>query len=136
MALRGDEFVLQADLGAGFISVFTARSNGFAQAGEAVDVTTKESQGDRTLLVGGGTRARTITLEGVFEDDPFFTEFQSRWEAGTLDPYQIVHLTDGLQYAGSFQVTSLDLAGDYNDGMTYSMTLESSGVVVQSDTIT
>lgn len=134
-ALQGKEFLLQADFGAGYVSVLTARSNSFNQSREIVDVTTKGSAGNRELLTGGGVKSATITLEGVFEEDDFQDALQSRIDAGSIDTYRMIQVTSGIQFEGDFQVESIDFSGEYNDAVVYSVTLQSSGAITKTDTV-
>lgn len=134
-ALRGDEFVLQAFIGSAYVDVLTSRSTSFSQSREIIDVTTKASSKDRTLLEGGGVASRSITLEGVFEEDEVYEAMQTRYDNGSIDTYRLFHITSGIRYEGDFQIESFELAGEYNNSFVYSLTLQSSGEVVKTDTI-
>ncbi|MFZ5610176.1 MAG: phage major tail protein, TP901-1 family [Pseudomonadota bacterium] len=108
------------------------RTTQFTINAEAVDVTTKASNGWRTLLAGAGVRAVSITGAGVFTDGAAERLVQAKAMDASLGAYQVVFET-GDSFAGSFQVTSLEYAGDFNGERTYSLQLESSGPVVFTD---
>lgn len=96
---------------------------------EMVDVTNSDSTGMwRELLSGCGVRSATISGAGVFLDaagdeavrDAVF-ENENR-DARVLVP--------GFgTFEGPFKVSDLEFAGEYNGEGTYSLTLESAGVL-------
>lgn len=133
-AKKGALFLLKAGDGASsevFTTVAAQRTTSLTINGETVDVTDKDSTGWRELLGGAGIRSMTISASGVFKDVTSQILLETRCMAGTISNYQIVY--DGTRkYEGPFQVTSVEYAGEYNGEHTYSMTLESAGVVTAS----
>jgi len=105
------------------------RSRRISLNGETVDVTHAESTGQwRELLAGVGVRSASISGDGIFMDaageeavrDAFFAH--EHRDAKILIP-------DYGTFEGKFQVTSLELSGEYNDAVQNSMTLESAGEI-------
>lgn len=134
-ALRGDELVLQIDIGSGYVNLENARQLGLTDQKEIVDVTTLGSDGKRELLEGGGIFSSSVAVEGVFEESDLLKEMRARVKAGTSNTYRIVHLTSGFQREGDFVVSNFSQTGVYNEGIGYSFVLESTGDVVDTDTI-
>jgi len=124
MSEKGLLFLLK--LGAATIAGM--RSTGLVINGEEVDVTTKDSAGWRELLAGAGTTSFTLTASGVFQDNSNVQTLQASVIAKTLSTYSIV-FESGDDYTGSFQCTNVQIDGEHNGETTYSVTLESSGVV-------
>lgn len=95
---------------------------------EAVDVTSKDDAGVRTLLADAGVFSMSISAGGVFVDDAAWATFEVNVRGKTIDNYQIV-VPDYGTYEGAFLPTSLEYAGEYNGEVTYSLSMESSGAV-------
>ncbi len=130
-AKKGKLFLLKAGDGEAtetFTTVAGLRSTGLTINGESVDVTDKDSSGNRELLDGGGITSMSISGSGVFKDDTSQVGVEAKCVAKSLDNYQIV-FDGGRSYEGAFQVTSVEYAGEYNGEHTYSLSLESSGSV-------
>ena len=124
MAEKGLSFLLKL---AG-TAVGGMRTTAMTINGEEVDVTTKDSTSQwRELLAGAGVVSMTITAAGVFIDNNNVITIRSYAIARTLNSF-VLAFESGDTYTGNFQVTNFEHAGDYNGEVTYSMTLESSGV--------
>ncbi len=95
---------------------------------ETVNVTNKTSGGWREILSGAGVRKISLSGSGIFTDSISEGLLQAKALASSVDNYQVV-FESGANFSGAFQVTSLEYAGDYNGERTYSIALESSGVV-------
>jgi TP901-1 family phage major tail protein len=93
---------------------------------ESVDVTNKDSAGYRTLLTQAGTQSITITANGTVESAAGFETFQGYAFANSINTFSFF-FGDGDTIEGSFQITKLELAGEYNGAQTFTTTLESSG---------
>ncbi|VAV88826.1 Gene Transfer Agent tail protein [hydrothermal vent metagenome] len=104
------------------------RSTSLRINNETVDVTNKTSGGWREILSGAGVRKISLSGSGIFTDSISEGLLQAKALASSVDNYQVV-FESGANFSGTFQVTSLEYAGDYNGERTYSIALESSGVV-------
>jgi TP901-1 family phage major tail protein len=104
------------------------RSTGMTLNNEAVDVTTKDSAGMRTLLAGAGIQSWTFSASGVFTDAASEETLRSQAAAGSLDTYKIV-AGNGDSWSASFLVTSYARNGEYNGEENFDITLESSGAI-------
>jgi len=108
------------------------RSTAFTLDGESVEITTKDSAGWKTLKAGAGVIKMSISAAGVFQDDAAAKRLQVQAIAKTLDTFTI-RFESGDEYWGLFQVLSVENAGEHNGEVTYSMSLESSGVITPVD---
>jgi len=123
-AEKGLEFLLQK----GAVTLAGLRSTSFTLNGEEVDVTNKDSGGWRALLAGAGVTSMSISGSGVFQDDVTLAAMRVAAIAKTLDAYTIL-FESGDDYTGTFQCTSVEQSGEHNGEVTYSVSLESSGVI-------
>jgi len=130
-AEKGRAFLLKIGDGGGpeiFTVVGGMRSTSIRINNEMVDVTNKTSGGWREILSGAGIRHISLSGSGIFTDSASETALQAKALASSVDNYEVV-FESGAKFSGAFQVTSLEYAGDYNGERTYSISLESSGMV-------
>jgi TP901-1 family phage major tail protein len=108
------------------------RSRSISINSETVDITNADSTGNwRELLPEVGVRSCSISGSGVFTDDSSEEEIREVMFANTFRTYTFL-VPDFGTFSGSFQVTSLEYAGEYNGEVTYSVSFESSGAVTFS----
>ena len=93
-----------------------------------VDVTNKDSSGNRTLLADGGIHSMSVSGSGVFTDSSTETTLKDAMNAAAFKNFQVI-VPDFGTYTGAFMVASLEYAGEFNGEVTYSETLESSGAI-------
>ncbi len=137
---KGSSFLLKENSTGTPATVGGLRSTSMTINGEAVDITTKDSNAfissgndkARDLLQGGGVRSMSITASGVFTDSS--TENLVRGFAfdGAIQNYDLV-FSDGSKIAGAFLITSYERAGEFNGEETYSLTLESSNTITYTN---
>ena len=116
------------------------RSTSMTINGEAVDITTKDSNAfissgndkARDLLQGGGVRSKSITASGVFTDSSTENILRGFAFDGAIQNYDLV-FSDGSKISGAFLVTSYERAGEFNGEETYSVTLESSNTITYTN---
>jgi len=110
------------------------RTKGLNWSGESIDITSGEDDGIRLLLSASGQEQIDIPIDGIFKDDTLLNI--------VMDPTQSKMLTDiDLEFAiinptnttkatltGNFRLSGFELGMAYNDGATFSGTLESSGL--------
>ncbi len=131
-AEKGSAFLLKVGDGAALPSYSTVaglRTTQLAINGDAVVVTNKGSGGWRELLSGAGVRSVSVSGAGVFTGSAAELRIKANALAGTLDDYEL-SFESGERLRGRFLVARLDYAGDFNGERSYTMALESSGVVV------
>ena len=128
-AQKGAALLLKINTtGSTFVTVGGLRSTSITLNDEAVDVTNKDSSGNRTLLADGGIHSVSVSGSGVFTDAASETTLKDAMNASTFKTFQVI-VPDFGTYEGSFMVASLEYAGEYNGEVTYSVTLESSGAI-------
>ena len=129
---KGSAFLLKVGDGAvppAFATVAGMRTTQLSINGEAVVVTHKGSGGWRELLSGAGVRSVSVSAAGVFTGSAAEVRVKTHALAGTIDDYRLT-FEGGEMLTGKFLVTRLDYAGDFNGERNYTLSLESSGVVV------
>lgn len=111
-----------------FVTVAGLRPTSYTVDGESVDVSDKDGSGWRDLLDGGGITSLSISASGIFETaESTQSNLRSRAMDKSLNNYQIDDGEDILE--GAFQVTSFEAGGEHDGEQTFSVSLESSGVV-------
>ena len=115
-------------VGDSYVTLGGIRSSTITRNKEIVDVTNKDSAGNRALLGGAGIKSTTISGSGVFTDTTSETTIVSAYDSNTLYNYEIV-VPDFGTFRGKFEVSSLEYGGEHNGEVTYSLTLESSGEI-------
>jgi len=131
-AEKGSAFLLKVGDGAAppaYATVAGMRTTQMSVNGEAVNVTSKDSEGWRELLSGAGVRSVSVSASGIFTGSVAETRIKSNALGGLLDDYEL-SFESGERMRGRFLVARLDYSGDYNGERSYSLSLESSGAVV------
>jgi len=111
-----------------FRTVAGLRSTQVSINAQPVVITHKGSAGWRELLGGAGTRSVSVSGAGVFTGSDAELQLKGRALSGALERFEIC-FEGGERLRGSFLVTRLDYAGDFNGERTYTLSLESSGEV-------
>ncbi|HEY0129943.1 MAG TPA: phage tail protein [Allosphingosinicella sp.] len=131
-AEKGSAFLLKVGNGGSppvFATVAGMRTTQMSVNGEAVNVTSKDSGGWRELLSGAGVRSVSVAASGIFTGSAAEVRIKSNALAGQVDDYEL-SFESGERLRGRFLVTRLDYSGDYNGERNYTLSLESSGPVV------
>ena len=131
-AEKGSAFLLKIGSGGAtpsFATVAGLKTTQLSINGDAVAITNKDSGGWRQLLSGAGVRSVSVAASGIFTGSS--AEAQLRWLAldGGIETYEL-SFESGERMRGSFLLTRLEYAGDFNGERNYTVALESSGVVV------
>ena len=137
---KGSSFLLKDNSTGTPATVGGLRSTSMTINGEAVDITTKDSNAfissgndkARDLLQGGGVRSMTISASGVFTDSSTENILRGFAFDGAIQNYDLV-FSDGSKISGAFLVTSYERAGEFNGEETYSVTLESSNTITYTN---
>jgi predicted secreted protein len=108
------------------------RTKTISYAGEPVDVSSDDDTGFRTLLAETGQEALDLSVEGVTKDNVLR---QAALGSGSLMltditiefPKTGTQAVSGDTISGNFVLASIEESGAYNDAMTFSASLQSSG---------
>ena len=133
-AEKGSAFLLKIGDGGDppdFATVAGMRTTQLSINGEAVNVTTKDSGGWRELLSGAGVRSVSVAASGIFTGSAAETRVRGLALSGGVEAYEL-SFESGETMRGSFLVTRLEYAGDFNGERNYTLALESSGEVVSA----
>ena len=137
---KGSSFLLKDNSTGTPATIGGLRSTSMTINGEAVDITTKDSNAfissgndkARDLLQGGGVRSMTISASGVFTDSSTENILRGFAFDGAIQNYDLV-FSDGSKISGAFLITSYESAGEFNGEETYSVTLESSNTITYTN---
>ena len=127
-AQKGSAVLIKMGADGSEVTIGGLRSSSITLNDEMVDITTKDSSNNRTLLPNGGIQSVTISGSGVFTDAASEATVRAAFGASSFSRFTFI-IPDFGDYAGDFQLTSLEYAGEYNGEATYSMTFESSGAI-------
>ena len=131
-AERGSAFLLKIGDGAtppAFTTIAGLRTTQLAINSDTVVITNKGSGGWRELLSNAGFRSVSLSGAGVFNGSAAEARVKANALSGTIDSYQVT-FESGDTMTGKFLITRLDYAGDFNGERSYTVALESSGLVV------
>lgn len=129
-AQAGRAVLLKVDsTGSGvFQTVAGLRAKSLSINAETIDITNQDSPSAWRELLAAGTRSARIQGSGVFTDAASDLTIRSYLFAATIRDWQVIIPNFGT-IAGPFQVVQLEYAGDHNGEATFSLALESAGVL-------
>jgi predicted secreted protein len=108
-----------------------ARTKTITFNGEPLDVSDDRSDGWRELLATEiGESALTISFEGLYKGSTLRLKNNTEAEATISMPGAGVPLGEG-DITGMFVLTGFEVTGEYNDAVTFSAELRSSGEIEQ-----
>lgn len=95
---------------------------------EAIDITSDDDSGWRTLL-GDDPALRSIdmSVEGITKDAQLI-ELATTGGSGLISSYELTFAGLGT-FTGDFHIGSLELGAAYNEAVTFSCTISSSGPI-------
>lgn len=93
--------------------------------GEPIDVTTDDDSGFRTLLADPATRSIDLSVEGITKDATLRAIVAGGGSQMLSDI--TVEYPDGSVIAGDFYLVSVEESGEYQDAVTFTASLQSSG---------
>lgn len=134
MAYKGKDFLVKRGNGElsptpeTFTTIGGMRETGMTINNEQVDITDKDGALWKTLLEGAGIQSMSIKLSGVMKNDTALVNMQAAAFANTIHNYQLLS-GNGDMFAGPFAISSFERAGTNGKEETYSLTLESAGVI-------
>jgi TP901-1 family phage major tail protein len=126
-AQKGKDLLIKIADGAGFITVAGLRTRRLSFNTETVDITHAESAGRwRELLDGAGIKRAGLAGRGLFKDAASDALVRQTFFDGMVKSYQIV-IPDFGTVEGTFQIVSLEFAGEHDGEVTFDLSLESAG---------
>lgn len=101
------------------------RTKGISINGEPIDITTDDDGGYRTLLDEAGQKALDISIDGITKDN----DLRQAMATGMTLTLAGVSLEypNGDTLTGTFMLVSLEESAAYNDAVTFTGSLQSSG---------
>jgi TP901-1 family phage major tail protein len=111
------------------------RTASVSWGGESVDVTHGDNTGKRLLLSASGQEQIDLSVEGVMKAETFralvlgsatkmLTDIEIEW------PISVITNTTAATLTGNFRISAYEEGAPYNDSITFTATLESSGAFV------
>ena len=128
---KGSAFLLKIGNGGTPVTYATMaglRATQISVNGDPVNITSKDSGGWRELLPGADVRSVSVSAGGILTGSAAEVRLRNHALGGAIDDYELA-FESGEKLRGKFLVTRLDYAGDYNGERTYTLALESSGMV-------
>lgn len=133
-AEKGSAFLLKIGNGetpAEYTTIAGLRTTQMSINGDPVVITNKDSGGWRQLLTGAGVRSVSVSGAGVFTGSDAETRMKNHALGGTIDSFEL-SFESGEKMQGDFLIGRLDYSGDFNGERSYTMSLESSGPVINA----
>lgn len=101
------------------------RTKGISINGEPIDITSDDDDGYRTMLADAGTYSVDLSVEGITKDDTLVAVIMA---GGSLMLTDItIDYPNGKTLSGNFFLNSVEETGTYNEAVTFSASLQSSG---------
>lgn len=122
---------MAADLGrnlllkAGSTTIAAVRTKTLSIGNEIVDITTDDDSSYRSSLAEAGQKTLDISVDGIMKDNVLRGEaFTNTTTTSTIDT---IEWPNGDSITGTFRIASYEESGTYNDAITFSASLQSSG---------
>lgn len=108
------------------------RTKTLTWGGESVDTTSSENDGVRLLLAASGQQQIDIPVEGITKDSYFLDLAMDTSKSRLVDvilafDYRATESSSKARIVGKFRISSYEEGAPYNDAVTFSATLESTG---------
>ncbi len=91
---------------------------------EAIDVTTDDSSGFRTLLEEAGQSQVDLSVEGLTDNDDLI---EAAANATTLIDTYTIEFPSGATITGDFRLNNLEIGAEYNAAITFTAEIHSTG---------
>ena len=130
-AQKGKDLLIKIDMdGTGSFTTFAGlRASRISFNAETVDITNISSAGGwRELLPTTGIRSASVSGSGVFLNQNTVDRAQTYFFKADIPNFEIIVPALGM-FRGPFQITALELAGNYDGEATYDITLTSGGEI-------
>lgn len=109
--------------------IASVRTKSLTVDSSAIDITTDDDSGIRTLLEEPGQHQIDISVEGLLADDALLAQIVN----GTLFIQELTiklpftFTTTQATIVGDFRLNNFEQSGEYQDAVTFSATLQSTG---------
>lgn len=102
-----------------------ARTKSLTINNEAIDVTTDDDEGFRTLMETPALKSIDMSIEGVTKD----MDIIAKAAAGTtlIETYRMDFVEFGTYIEGEFRLNNVQLGATYNDAVTFTAEVQSTG---------
>lgn len=108
------------------VYIGAARTKTVTINNEAIDISTDDDVGFRALLDSDpASRAIDMSVEGILKDSFLVNKALAAGDSLMVDG--LIEFDGIADIAGQFYMSSLELGAPYNDGVTFSASLQSSG---------
>lgn len=101
--------------------------------GEPIDITSDDDSGFRTLLASAGLRSIDLSVEGVTKDATLRAIVAG--SSSQLLTDITVEYPNGDTIEGDFYLVNIEESGEYQDALTFSASLQSSGAFVYTPAV-
>lgn len=108
------------------------REKSVTVGGEPINVTSEEDSGWQTLIATLGERSVNIELSGVLKDDVLKVEAHSATRTATA---VLITYESGATLAGNFYLSAYSEGAPYNDAITFSATIMSTGAITYTPAV-
>lgn len=129
MAFNGRELTVDWDA----TTLVGIRSRGLSGSAEAVDVTTDDSLGFRTLLAEPGVVSAEISVAGITNDETLIAAMYTATVAGRTLTEATVNLPSALAVPGTIVfdafISAFEITGEHDGSVEFTATLMSSGSI-------
>lgn len=114
--------------GAPLVPIAALRTKTMTLGNEVIDVTSDDDLGFRALLNDPGTKTLDMTFEGITKDEASLNSLITLTMSGAdiVENFSILFPTIGTM-AGPFAVTSFEVGAPYNEGSTFTCSIQSAG---------
>ena len=134
---KGREVLVQVELPAGsgtYTSLGGTRTKSVKINNESFDASDADSAGIRELLEGAGVNSLQVTCSGLFADDEAVDTVREAAENNEHLNFKVIFpgATYSREYEGKFMPSSFEEGGEYNGGVTFSVTLDSDGTITKT----
>jgi TP901-1 family phage major tail protein len=110
------------------VAIAALRAKTMTLGNEVIDVTTDDDAGFRALLDDPGTKTLDMSFEGITKDVASMNTLIALAMSGAsiVDTFSITFPKIGTM-AGPFALSSLEIGAPYNEGSTFSASIQSAG---------
>mgnify|MGYP006445191117 CR=1 FL=1 len=105
-------------------TIAAARTKTITINNEAIDVTTDDDSGFRTLLEEPGQKQIDLSVEGLTDNDDLISKAANG--TSLIDTYTL-EFPSGATIEGDFRFNSLEVGAEYNAAATFTAEIQSTG---------
>lgn len=114
-----------------YVVIAAVRSKSLNISREAIDVTSDDSNANRTLLDEAASRSIDASVSGVMTDEVLLDKIMTAEASQALEFCQIT-VDSSYTFTGKFFLNNVTVTGEYQDAATFEASLQSSGVITKA----